>query len=319
MTQVPLKVVEDESQLFGHALLVFAQDLGSSKRLRLAITRKSADTPYLGDDGWQARPASVAAEVVNRTQGSTTLSIGPEVCDRIPVDLQVKVEVEGQNVWGNAFWPPVTPQPGGWSKELTPPPPPSPRLPERIIDLPEPPVSPPPIRVPEPVATEPRSRSRHLYVLIPLLLLLATAGTYAGYRLGWMDAWLTRPETLAARFERLKRTDADGHELLALSGEAYRQGDAGIGMQAINLAMERGNKDAKLQIARNYDPNSFDPSKADRPDANKAARFYFELVVEGKSEAAGLLRSLCDKNASSPQDPAFNGFLTNTYCEGTLE
>ncbi|RWX61780.1 hypothetical protein EOA24_29435 [Mesorhizobium sp. M2A.F.Ca.ET.039.01.1.1] len=134
-----------------------------------------------------------------------------------------------------------------------------------------------------------------------------------------LDRILTPAESLAARFERLKRTDTDGHELFALSGDAYRQGDAGIRLQAINLAMERGNKDAKLEIARWYDPNSFDPTKADRADANKAARFYFELVVEGQSEATGLLRSLCAKSASSPQDPAFNGFLTNTYCEGTLE
>ncbi|AZO32411.1 hypothetical protein [Mesorhizobium sp. M1B.F.Ca.ET.045.04.1.1] len=314
MTQLPLKVTEDDSQLFGHALIVFPQDLGSSRRLRLSITRKSADTPYLGDGGWQARPATVGAEVVNRTAGATTLSVGPEVCDRIPIDLQVKIEVDGQNVWGNAFWPPVTPQPGGWSQELTTPPAALPRLPERIIDLPEPPAPPPPIKAPEPpIVPKPKSRWRYLYFLLPLALLVAAAGAYGAYKL------IPVPETLQARFERLKRTDTDGHELFALSGDAYRQGNGGIGLQAINLAMDRGNQDAKLQIARNYDPNSFDPSRADRPDANKAARFYFELVVEGKSEARSLLRSLCAKAASSSQDPVFNGFLTNTYCEGTLE
>ncbi|BAB54561.1 hypothetical protein [Mesorhizobium japonicum] len=322
MMQVPLKVAEDESRLFGHALIVFPQELGSSRLLRLSITRKSGDTPYLGDGGWQARPATVAAEVVNRTTGSTTMVVGPEVCDRIPVDLQVKIEVDGLNVWGNAFWPPVTPQPGGWSQELTAPPVALPPLPERFIDrvpVPDPPLPPPPIApVAQPIA-KPKSGWRYLYFVIPLALLLAAAGTYGGYRLGWLDPWINPPEPLAARFERLKRTDKDGHELFALSGDAYRQGNGGIGLQSINLAMERGNQDAKLQIARWYDPISFDPAKADRPDANKAARYYFELVIEGKAEAKDLLRSLCAKNASSPQDPTFNGFLTNTYCEGTLE
>lgn len=315
MTQVPLKVTEDESRLFGHALIVFPQELGSTQRLRLSITRKSADTPYLGDGGWQARPATVAAEVANRTAGSTTLSVGPEVCDRIPVDQQVKIEVDGQNVWGNAFWPPVTPQPGGWSQELTAPPTALPALPERIIDLvPDPPLPPPIIKVPDPAPVLPsKSRWRYLYLLIPLALLVAAAGGYEAYKL------MPKPESLQARFERLKRTDTTGAELFTLSGDAYREGDGGIGLQSINLAMERGNQDAKLEIAHWYDPISFDPAKADRPDANKAARFYFELVIEGKAEAANLLRSLCAKSASSPQDPTFNGFLTNTYCEGTLE
>ena len=61
MTQVPLKVTEDESHPFGHALIVFPQDLGASPLLRLSVTRKSADKPYLGQGGWQARPATVQA------------------------------------------------------------------------------------------------------------------------------------------------------------------------------------------------------------------------------------------------------------------
>ncbi|MER9412374.1 hypothetical protein [Mesorhizobium sp. M0589] len=315
MNKVAVKVSEDETRLFGHALITFPQELGSSQRVRLSIMRKSKDAPYLGGAGWQARPATVDAAVVSRGANSATVVVGPEVCDQIPVDLQVKIEVEGHDIEGSAFWPPIPPSPGAWSQELTPFKTASPQAIERemeeaveqAVELPraaEPPK-------PQPVAQPPKSKWRFLYLLIPLALLVAGGGYYIANR--------PQPEPLLARFERLKLTDTDGHELFALSGDAYREGDGGIGLQAINLAMERGNKDAKLEIARWYDPASFDPAKADRADANRAARYYFELSIEGQTAAKELLRSLCAKSASSSQDPAFSGFLRDTYCEGTLE
>lgn len=319
MNKVAVKVSEDETRLFGHALITFPRELGSSARLRLSIMRKSKDAPYLGGAGWQARPATVDAAVVSRGANSATVVVGPEVCDQIPVDLQVKIEVEGHDLEGSAFWPPIPPSPGAWSQELTPFKTPVPQAIEReleealeqAVELPralEPPK-------PQPVVPPPKTKWRFLYLLLPLALLVAGGGYYIADSRGWLD----KPEPLLARFERLKLTDTDGVELFALSGEAYREGDSGIGLQAINLAMERGNKDAKLEIARWYDPSSFDPTKADRADANRAARAYFELSIEGQTAAKGLLRTLCAKSASSPQDPGFNGFLKDTYCEGTLE
>lgn len=319
MNRVAVKVSEDETRLFGHALITFPQELGSSPRLRLSIMRKSKDAPYLGDAGWQARPATVDAAVVSRGANSATLVVGPEVCDQIPVDLQVRIEVEGHDIEGSAFWPPIPPSPGAWSQELTPFKTPIPQSIEReleealeqAVELP---------RAVEPklqpvVAPPTKKKRRYLYLLIPLALLVAAGGYYIADSRGWFN----KPEPLLARFERLKLTDTSGAELFALSGDAYREGDGGIGLQAINLAMERGNKDAKLEIARWYDPSSFDPAKADRADANRAARAYFELSIEGQTAAKELLRSLCAKSASSPQDPVFSGFLRDTYCEGTLE
>ncbi|MBM2712862.1 hypothetical protein JQK88_16880 [Mesorhizobium caraganae] len=320
MNTVAVKVSEDETRLFGHALITFPQELGSSPRLRLSIMRKSKDAPYLGDAGWQARPATVDAMVVSRSANSATVVVGPEVCDQIPVDLQVKIEVEGHDIEGSAFWPPIPPSPGAWSQELTPFKTPTPQAIERELEE----ALEQAVELPRVVETQeqkrqpvqpPKKRRRYLYLLIPLALLVAGGGYYIADSRDWFN----KPEPLLARFERLKLTDTDGVELFALSGEAYREGDGGIGLQAINLAMERGNKDAKLEIARWYDPSSFDPTKADRPDANRAARAYFELSVEGQTAAKELLRSLCAKSASSPQDPGFNGFLTDTYCEGTLE
>ncbi|MER9745448.1 hypothetical protein [Mesorhizobium sp. M0187] len=317
MNKVAVKVSEDETRLFGHALITFPQELGSSPGLRLSIMRKSKDAPYLGAAGWQARPATVEAAVVSRGANSATLVVGPEVCDQIPVDLQVKIEVEGHDIEGSAFWPPIPPSPGAWSQELTPFKMSIPQAIEReleealeqVVELP---------RVVEPKPqplTQPPKKRRFLYLLIPLALLLAGGGYYIADSRGWFN----NPEPLLARFERLKLTDTNGVALFALSGEAYREGAGGIGLQAINLAMERGNKDAKLEIARWYDPSSFEPSRADRPDANRAARAYFELSVEGETAAREMLRSLCAKSASSPQDLGFNGFLKDTYCEGTLE
>ncbi|MBZ9994117.1 hypothetical protein [Mesorhizobium sp. BH1-1-4] len=320
MKKVALKVGEDESRLFGHALITFPQELGSAPMLRLSIMRKSKDAPYLGDAGWQARPATVDAAVVSRRADSATVVVGPEVCDQIPVDLQVRIEVEGHDIEGSAFWPPIPPSPGAWSQELTPFKTPNPQVIERELTE----ALEQAIELPRIVDTQeqnrqpdqpPVKRRRYLYLLIPLALLMAGAGYYIADSRGWF----IKPETLLARFEKLKLTDTNGAGLFALSDEAYRAGDGGIGLQAINLAMERGNKDAKLEIARWYDPSSFDPAKADRPDANRAARAYFELSVEGQATAKELLRSLCAKSASSPQDPGFSGFLTDTYCEGTLE
>ncbi|MFB9984760.1 hypothetical protein ACFSQQ_40855 [Mesorhizobium kowhaii] len=318
MNKVAVKVSEDETRLFGHALITFPQELGSSPRLRLSIMRKSKDAPYLGDAGWQARPATVDAAVVSRGANSATVAVGPEVCDQIPVDLQVRIEVEGHDIEGSAFWPPIPPSPGAWSQELTPFKTPVPQAIERELEEAlEQAVELPRAVEPKPqlVAPPPKKKRRFLYLLIPLALLVAGGGYYIADSRGWLH----KPEPLLARFERLKLTDTNGAELFALSGEAYREGDGGIGLQAINLAMERGNKDAKLEIARWYDPSSFDPAKADRADANRAARAYFELSVEGQTAAKELLRSLCAKSASSPQDPAFSGFLTDTYCEGTME
>ncbi|MGI0524785.1 PAN domain-containing protein [Rhizobium giardinii] len=125
---------------------------------------------------------------------------------------------------------------------------------------------------------------------------------------------------LAGRFEKLKQTDNDGDELAALSRDAFAQGDRDIGNQAIQLAMQRGNTEAKLEIAKWYDPRTFKSDRAAAIDTNKAARSYFELALEGNSDAVGLLTSLCREasNSSSAFTSSFESFLGSTYCEGSL-
>jgi hypothetical protein len=125
---------------------------------------------------------------------------------------------------------------------------------------------------------------------------------------------------LAARLEKLRGTDTHGDELFALSKEAFAKGDRSVGLQAINLAMQRGNQDAKLEIARWYDPRSFAPDRVDAVDTNKAARSYFELALEGNTQANALLASLCTaaNDGSSSQSAAFENFLRSTYCEGSI-
>ncbi|WP_210213612.1 PAN domain-containing protein [Mesorhizobium sp. M2A.F.Ca.ET.039.01.1.1] len=125
---------------------------------------------------------------------------------------------------------------------------------------------------------------------------------------------------LAARLEKLKATDSDGHELFALSKEAFTRNNRDVGMQAIYLAMQRGNQDAKLDIARWYDPRTFAQDRVDAADANKAGRSYFELALEGNSQAQTLLTSLCQdaSDGSSSRANAYGGFLRTTYCEGSI-
>ena len=125
---------------------------------------------------------------------------------------------------------------------------------------------------------------------------------------------------LAGRLEKLRQTDNDGDELLALSHDAFAQSDRGIGNQAIQLAMQRGNSQAKLEIAKWYDPRTFAADRAASIDTNKAARSYFELALEGNSDAVGLLTSLCREasNSGSAFSTSFESFLGSTYCEGSL-
>lgn len=125
---------------------------------------------------------------------------------------------------------------------------------------------------------------------------------------------------LAGRFEKLKQTDNDGDELLALSRDAFAQGNREIGNQAIQLSMQRGHAEAKLEIAQWYDPRTFAADRVASIDANKAARSYFELALEGNEKAVSLLTSLCREasNTGSTHANAFDSFLGSTYCEGSL-
>lgn len=125
---------------------------------------------------------------------------------------------------------------------------------------------------------------------------------------------------LAARLEKLMATDMQGNELFALSKLAFEKGDRNVGWKAINLALQRGNESAKLEIARWYDPRTFSPDRVDAIDANKAARSYFELALEGNPEANSLLGSLCGEaaDAGSSHAAAFESFLRTTYCEGSM-
>jgi hypothetical protein len=124
----------------------------------------------------------------------------------------------------------------------------------------------------------------------------------------------------ASRFEKLKQTDDRGDQLLALGREAFEHGDRVIGSQAINLAAERKNQDAILEIAKWYDPRTYAADKVAGVDANKAARSYFELAMQGNSQADSLLSSLCREanNSSSTYSSSFGSFLGSTYCEGSI-
>ncbi|ANK71694.1 hypothetical protein FA04_03020 [Ensifer adhaerens] len=125
---------------------------------------------------------------------------------------------------------------------------------------------------------------------------------------------------LEGLFEKLKQSDHDGDELLDLSRKAFDRGKRDIGNQAIQLSMQRGNTDAKLEVAQWYDPRTFAADRVPSMDANKAARSYFELALEGNSKAVTLLTSMCQEasNTGSIYTNAFESFLGSTYCEGSL-
>lgn len=331
MAKVTADIREDDTRPFGYALISFPVQLGSSGPVALSITRKSADTPYLGQQGWQARPTALTVETIAREETSTTLLLGPEICDRIPVDLQVRIQVEGSDIWSAAFWPSITPSVGGGQsgldgvdtlqvpkKPAASKPPPSPKP---LPPLPPAPEAPP---VQKSVSPEPATgsrRQRKLWsALLVLLFLAAGAGWYFGRDFLPRHDAAIETETLAQKLERLRQTDQDGDELFKLGQEAQAAGDASVLFQATELSMLRGFGAAKLQMGRWYDPRYANTDIFDRPAANNAARYYFELSVEGDNEAKALLSSLCEesRNPESAYTDSFEGFLGSTYCEGSM-
>jgi hypothetical protein len=338
MKEVRLDIVEDEARYFGHALMTFHNASLPKSLSKVAITRKSTDTPYLGADGWQASPASLDVEFISQTSDRTVVRAGPSICDRIPYSLYVRVQVEGGDVFGQSFWPEIMQSPkdytavlGDFTAE--------PQISKPVL-LPEPQplAEPAPVFEPPPVAeVEPSRDSRFdekpkrrgfAWLYIFLLLLIGVGGGLAYWqRDNIMTTSAPVPtdpevntvaptEALSARFERLKQSDTDGDELLTLSNEAFTGGNRAIGQQSIDLAVLRGNVEAKLQQAKWYDPETFAADRVAAADANRAARAYFELALGGSAAAAELLKSICE--ASKGGSTGYRDFFDTTYCQGSL-
>lgn len=342
-----IEVLEDDTRYFGHALITFHDAQLSEGPHRLFVSRKSTDTPYLGPDGWQASPVAMDVEVVSRSGSKVVLRAGPSICDRIPYSLYVKLQIEGSEAFGQAFWPEIMPSPKGYSgtlSEIADPP-----IPDEITDVVEGPLEPPspppevpnvPLKPePEPevkaeVPVAPRTRRSHAWLYMLLLLLVGGVGVLY-WQLDNIERDLfdlpfyettynpsppavdTPSETLSAKFERLKLSDQDGDELLALSEEAFQDGDRGVAQQAIELSVQRGNAAAKITQAKWYDPRTFNSERAQAIDANRAARAYFELALAGNNEARTLLTSICE--ASKSGGGQYQDFFGSTYCQGNLD
>ncbi|MCD2176108.1 hypothetical protein [Rhizobium sp. C4] len=337
MKQVYIEIREDDTLYFGHALITFDFVGADSGPIQLVVSRKSGEKPYLGLTEWQASPAALDATVVSRENGKTVVRAGPNICDKLPYDLQVRFQIVGTEVYGQAFWPSIQPVPGGYSGHLdthvaeqppAAPPAPPPAQPAR----PSPPSPPPPTPFPQTktqskVASGPaptlksKGASSRGLPLILIIAVIACVGAVYVYREPIQKFLQERRSrevqaTLIDRFEALRRADPTGAQLLALSHDAFAARDGAIGFQAITLSAQRGNQEAKLEMARWYDPRTFNESRATDMDANRAGRAYFELALSGNADAKGLLRSLCQ--ASRSGGPNYRGFLASTYCQGNL-
>lgn len=343
MKEVRVEVIEDETRYFGHALITFFDAKFSEGPYRLLVSRKSTDTPYLGAGGWQASPVATQVELVSKSDTSIVLRAGPAICDRIPYSLYVKLEIEGDQTFGQAFWPEIMQSPKGYSGTLSAPPE-LPSKPPEILEVveealyhpPEPPLEVPKVTLqkPEPevkveVPATSKPQRSYAWIYIVLLLLLAGGGGFAYWKWGpqfdgenqdqvaEVTTPAVPPETLSAKFERLKLSDEDGDELLALSEEAFQGGNRGVSQQAIDLSVQRGNAAAKLTQAKWYDPRTFNSERAQAIDSNRAARAYFELALSGNDEARTLLTSICE--ASKSGGGHYQDFFGSTYCQGTLD
>lgn len=325
MTEVRIDIAEDEAHFFGNALITFHDIVPPKAPIRLYLARKSTDTPYLGADGWQASPAPLEVELVSHASGKTVVRAGPDICDRVPYSLFVRVQIDGTDMFGQAFWPEIMQSPKSYTavlgdfksepliaKTVTEP------EPETVPSFPETFTPPAENRQAEEVKP-PQKRNRWIY---PLLLVLLVAIGGAAY---WQKDKIfpepapqpvTETEALSAKFARLKQSDTGGQELLALSEEAFQAGDRTIGQQAMEESVQRGNEAAKLRRAQWYDPRTFAADRVEAMDANRAARAYFELALSGNSEATNLLQTICE--ASRAGGTNYDGFLDTTYCQGSL-
>jgi hypothetical protein len=336
MKEVRIDIAEDEARYFGTALITFYDIAIPSAPVRLYLARKSTDTPYLGVDGWQASPAPLAVDIVSQSAGKTVVRAGPEICDRVPYSLFVRVQIEGSDVSGQAFWPEImqspktyTPILGDFKSE--------PQITKHVAEPETQPVVAPPVFEPPPVVKTPEvetpvnppKKSRSWVYLLLLLLIVGAGGIAYWQRDKIMPAGTEQAvtpasdqqakpptEALSAKFERLKKADPEGVELLALGEEAFSVGDRAIGQQAVALSVERGNEAAKLQRAKWYDPKTFASDRVEAMDANAAARAYFELALGGNTEATDLLKSICDASKSGGNN--YRDFLDTTYCQGSL-
>ncbi|MGL4198821.1 MAG: hypothetical protein ACRCSX_13770 [Allorhizobium sp.] len=335
MKDVRIEIAEDESRYFGNALITFHGVELTSAPVRIFLARKSTDTPYLGADSWQANPAPLEVELISQMIGKTVVRAGPDICDKVPYSLFVRVQIEGTEITGQAFWPEIMQSPRAYTEVLG-----DFKSPEttKLVPTPEPQavVPPPPELEPPPTAAVPVAPSPVVqakknkvwtYGLL-LLLIVAACGSAYWKRDLFMQQHVeevTAPvpvieqpkEALSAKFERLKVSDADGAELFALSEEAFAAKDATIGQLAITEAINRGNESAKLQRAKWYDPRTYASDRAEAVDANAAARAYFELALGGNTEATELVKSICVASKAGGTD--YRDFLYTTYCEGTLE
>lgn len=324
MKQVAVDVSEDEKNV-GYALIVFRHGFGQLPSPRIRITRRSHDSPCLGADGWQAAPTGLPVDLVSAAPEATVFRAKPEVCRPLKVYDKVAIEVEGANVSGTVFWPEITSVAASSPSAITlndtaapPAPPPAPAPPPPESPPPPPPPQAPPPRQEDPVPAVKGTSSRPRKVwryLVPAFLVVIAAGAFLfRERLEQTyDRYM-----LVQRFESLKASDQTGAELFDLSVLAVRLGANEIASQAVEIAHERGNIDAKLQLARWHDPRYFDSTKVDRADANLAGRYYFEIAIMQEGPAAELLDGLCaeSRDAASSHAAEFGGFLGNIYCEG---
>ncbi|MBZ9791692.1 hypothetical protein K9B32_16425 [Rhizobium sp. 3T7] len=330
MTQFQIEVVEDDDNV-GSALITFRGKPPQLAGAYIGISRRSPDLPWLGENGWQAPAAALPVTVVSQADGWIVFRAGPEVCAYVQVDAKVRIDINGTSAFGHAFWPSIT-HVGGNRRQ-------SPVIDRvssqpAVASLPAPEalqpavetIQPPPPRIltetAVAAAVQQRQSRRGLWLALSVVVLAAVAAAAIVERrpLGALVAGLTHSETLAERFEKLKRGDAAGDGLLQLSRDAYEQGDKTIGMEAMALSVERGNAIAKIEMAKWYDPRTAALDKVAGIDANKAARAFFELAMNGNHDASSLLASLCQEsgNAGSAYARSFSDFLGTTYCEGSL-
>jgi hypothetical protein len=322
MREVAVDITEDLSHPYGHALARFAVAIDPAPTA-IRVMRRSPDMPYLGPAGWQAGPVSLPVSVADRSPGSTTLLLGPHICDQIPLDLQVRLEIEGADICSRAFWPAVMPTPGKSDFDILGTQP-KPKLPERSGPISPPPPPPLPLSLPPeeeipPVSQEEKKAPRRrLWPLLLLLLVVAGGLAAAYYNRAPLLALLHQgsgAKTFAERYRDLEKFGGHAHDLFLLGKDAYAGGDDRIGFLASDLASQRGDVDAALEIARWYDPRTFDPAKFLHPDANNAALYYSRLAG-GNTRAKQLLSSLCAEaaNPNSPYFDDFQNFLRDSYC-----
>lgn len=329
MSDPIIRVVEDGAQVEGGHAVVIVEGQGDYRGDgSLGIRRLGYEAAHLAETGWRVPEARVLADRYELRDGALHLYLGPEVTEFLTPDDHVEIDVNGVGGSRVLSWPAITPHYGGKAQgrrlgarsatSASPSPPPPPPVPPEPAPVPlAPQAAPPAVEAvrPERMVDVPTERPASRFWLVALVLaVLVGVGAVAVYRYvvaprpgpqaaapaPVAGAPPATPATPAAPATEGQRSVQDIVRAAANPGEIYDEaqkfkarGDVQGMLLLLENAAEQGHARAMMDIARLYDPATFEAGKPfSHANPGQAAKFYRKAEAAGAAEAKPALDAL---------------------------